>query len=165
MVGRDVDLPLRPPACTLINLSPPIQTGALADHCCGLWLGEVIRGRRTEAMDARRASDTAMATGERVGCWRLPKRELGKKKMRRAKYQRTICIKLMGRGEVIQPTILHQKNKDFMLVFQLNMLQKLFILYSRTKLLQPHTFSVCCNVKKHELCIVLVCFLAKIINK
>lgn len=58
-----------------------------------------------------------------------------------------------------------KKNKDFMLVFQLNMLQKLFILYSRTKLLQPHTFSVCCNVKKHELCIVLVCFLAKIINK
>lgn len=23
-----------PPACTLINLFPPIQTGALVDHCC-----------------------------------------------------------------------------------------------------------------------------------
>lgn len=81
---------------------------------------------------------------------------VGKKKMRRTKYQRTICVKLMTGGEtVIQPTILHQKNKALMLVFQLNMLQKVFILYSRTKPLQPHTFSV-------ELCIVLVCFLAKI---
>lgn len=36
-VGRDMDLGSArapPPACTLINLSPPIQTGALADHCC-----------------------------------------------------------------------------------------------------------------------------------
>lgn len=148
---------LAPPACTLINPSPPIQTGALADHCCDAACGleRLLEGDARKPRTLVGLQTLPWQQGREWDAGGRPRESWEKKDAAHKISADHLCKTNEGGETVIQPTILHQKNKALMLVFQLNMLQKLFILYSRTKPLQPHTFSV-------KLCIGLVCFLDKI---
>lgn len=103
------------PACTLINLSPPIQTGALADHCCDAACGleRLLEGDARKPRTLVGLQTLPWQQGREWDAGGRPRESWGKKRCGAQNISADhLCKTNEGRwwgGGVIQPTILHQK--------------------------------------------------------